>query len=72
MQKYAKIIDEAKKLVSVAVSETPDVPYFESRGFTLQEVEHAWDGNWYLSGYAPAEPEPEPEVKPEPTDEEQS
>ena len=46
----------SKKLVSVVVSENPDIPYFESRGFTLQEVEEAYDGSWYLEGYAPVKP----------------
>lgn len=57
MKKYAKIIDDGKKLVSVVVSENPDVSYFESRGFTLEEVEQAYNGSWYLAGYAPAKPE---------------
>ena len=58
MKKYAKILDDEKKLVSVVVSENPDVPYFESRGFTLQEVEQSYNGSWYLAGYAPIKPAP--------------
>ena len=64
MKKYTKVINEETKEVSIAISENPDVPYFESRGFTLQEVEQAYDGSWYVAGYAP--------VKPEPTIEEQN
>ena len=58
MKKYAKVINEETKEVSIAISENPDVLYFERRGFTLQEVEQAYDGGWYLSGYAPEKPEP--------------
>lgn len=59
MLKYAKIIDETTKMVSVAVSTTPDIPYFTSRGFTLQDVEQAYNGAWYAKGYAPMRPEKE-------------
>lgn len=56
MKKYAKILDDEKKLVSVVVSENPDVSYFKSIGFRLKEVEQDYAGNWYLAGYAPKKP----------------
>ena len=51
MQKYAKIIDEQTGLCSVGVG--TDEEFYQSLGMTLQDVEQAYNGNWYLSGYAP-------------------
>lgn len=30
--------------------------FYESIGMTLQDVEQAYNGNWYLTGYAPKQP----------------
>ena len=62
MKKYAKIIDEATKQVQVGVG-CPDEYYIEI-GMTLIDVEQAYNGLWYVDGYAPIKPEPtEDELK---------
>lgn len=62
MKKYAKIIDETTKQVQVGVG-CPDEYYIEI-GMTLMEVEQAYNGLWYVDGYAPIKPEPtEDELK---------
>ena len=62
MKKYAKIINESTKQVQVGVG-CPDEYYIEI-GMTLMDVEQAYNGNWYVKGYAPIEPEPtEDEIK---------
>lgn len=62
MKKYARIIDEATKQVQVGVG-CPDEYYIEI-GMTLMDVEQAYNGNWYVKGYAPIKPEPtEDELK---------
>lgn len=47
MKKYAKIINEETKEVSVAVGSNPPPEYSE------MDVEQAYNYNWYLEGYAP-------------------
>ena len=61
MKKYAKIINEETKAVSIGTG--TNSAFYQSIGMTEMEVEQAYDGNWYLAGYAP--------VKPAPTKEEQ-
>lgn len=62
MKKYAKIIDESTKQVQVGVG-CPDEYYIEI-GMTLMDVEQAYNGLWYVDGYAPIKPEPtEDELK---------
>lgn len=52
MEKYAKVLDIETNEVSVAVgSRHPD-------DYTLMEVEEAFDGRWYVKGYAPEKPQP--------------
>lgn len=43
----AKIINEETKEVSVALGSNPPKDYIE------MDVEQAYDGNWYVEGYAP-------------------
>lgn len=62
MLKYAKVVNEETKQCEVGLG-TNSV-FYQSIGMTEQEVEKAYDGNWYLSGFAP--------IKPEPTIEEQN
>lgn len=62
MLKYAKVVNEETKRCEVGLG-TNSV-FYQSIGMTEQEVEKAYDGNWYLSGFAP--------IKPEPTIEEQN
>ena len=61
MIKYAKIINEETKQCEVGVG--TNKKFYQSIGMTEMEVEEAYNGQWFLKGYAP--------VKPEPTDEEQ-
>lgn len=62
MKKYAKIIDNKTKEVQIGVG-CPDEYYIEI-GMNLMDVEQAYNGAWYVLGYAPAKPEPtEDEMK---------
>ena len=61
MKKYAKVINEETKQCEVGLG--TNSAFYQSIGMTEMEVEQAYDGSWYLAGYAP--------VKPEPTKEEQ-
>ena len=56
MKKYAKVINEETKLCEVGTG--TNSAYYQSIGMTEMEVEQAYDGSWYLAGYAPAKPEP--------------
>ena len=51
----AKIINDETKAVTVALGS--DTKYFVSQGFTEMDVEQAYNGNWYLKGYAPEKPQ---------------
>ena len=61
MKKYAKIINDITKLCEVGNG--TNFVFYRGIGMTEMEVEQAYDGKWYVEGYAP--------VKPEPTKEEQ-
>ena len=54
MKKFCVVIDELKKLCDVATG--TDVNYYRSIGMEERDVERGYDGNWYLSGYAPKIP----------------
>ena len=54
--KYAKVKNEETKVCDVGIG-TNDA-FYESLGFTKQEVEQSYTGEWYLKGYAPSNPEP--------------
>ena len=60
-KKYAKIIDNDTKEVEIGVG-CPDEYYIEI-GMEIMDVELAYDGNWYVAGYAPEKPEPTKEEK---------
>ena len=61
MIKYAKVENEETKQCSVGLG--TDTEYYESIGMTEMDVEQAWNGVWYLAGYAPEEPPaPEPSL----------
>lgn len=60
MLRYAKIINNETKEVQVGVGVNDE--YYASIGMQEMEIEQAYNGRWYISGYAP--------VKPEPTEEE--
>lgn len=55
MKKYAKIINEETKEVSIGTGTNSS--FYQSIGMTEMEVEQDYAGNWYLAGYAPAKPE---------------
>lgn len=51
---YAKIIDEKTKLCDVGIGS--NIAFYQSLGFKEMEVEKAYNGNYYLKGYAPSQP----------------
>ena len=56
MLKYAKVTNEETKTCDVGLG--TNIDFYKSLGFTEQEVEQAYDGQWYLKGYAPTKPAP--------------
>lgn len=54
MKKYAKIINEGTKLCDVGLGN--DIDFYKSLGMTELDVEQAYNGSWYIEGYAPEEP----------------
>lgn len=62
MLKYAQIVNEETKQCEVGLGTNTE--FYKSIGMTEMDVEQAYDGQWYVSGYAPKEPEPtEEELK---------
>lgn len=61
MIKWAKILDSKTGEVQIGIGQTPE--YYASIGMTEMEVEQAYNGLWYLKGYAPIKPEPTPREK---------
>ena len=53
---YAQIVDKQTKLVVVGTG--TDKAYYQSIGMTQMDVEQAYNGAWYVKGYAPEKPEP--------------
>lgn len=51
MRKYAKIINEETKEVSIGAG--TNVSFYQSIGMTEMDVEEAYNNLWYLQGYAP-------------------
>lgn len=56
MLKYAKIINEQTKQCEVGIGTNTE--FYKSIGMTEMDVEQAYNGNWYVAGYAPEEPAP--------------
>ena len=54
MKKYAQIIDHETKLCNVGIGTNTD--FYKSIGMELLDVEQAYNGQWYLQGYAPLKP----------------
>ena len=54
MKKYAKIVNEATKECSVGLGTNTE--YYKSIGMTEMDVEQAYNGAWYVEGYAPEKP----------------
>ena len=61
MKKYAKIINEETKQVSVGTG--TNVEFYKSIGMSEMEVEQAYDGSWYVKGFAPEKPVEEKEAE---------
>lgn len=55
MLKYAQIINEETKLCIVGIG--TDENYYRSIGMEIMDVEQAYDGQWYITNYAPKKPE---------------
>lgn len=54
MLKYAKIINEQTKQCDVGLG--TNVKFYKSIGMVEMDVEQAYNGLWYLKGYAPKQP----------------
>lgn len=52
---YAKIINEETKACEVGIG--TNTAFYQSIGMSEMEVEKAYDGCWYLKGYAPEKPQ---------------
>ena len=59
MLKYAKIINEETKLCEVGLG--TNTTFYKSIGMIEMDVEQAYDGCWYLKGYAPEKSQEEKE-----------
>lgn len=53
---FAKIIDEKTKLCQVGSGTNAE--FYKSIGMTEMDVEQAYNGAWYVKGYAPEKPAP--------------
>lgn len=56
MLKYAKVIDNKTKECQVGMG--TNISFYKENGMTEQEVEQAYNGCWYILGYAPEKPNP--------------
>ena len=56
MLKYAKVTNEETKSCDVGLG--TNIEFYKSVGMTEQDVEQAYDGQWYLKGCAPTKPAP--------------
>ena len=52
---FAKIENQQTKECSVGLG--TNAAFYESIGMTEMDVEQAYDGKWYLKGYAPEKPQ---------------
>ncbi len=56
MKKYAKVINDETKEVSIGTGTNSS--FYQSIGMIEMEVELGYDERWYVQGYAPEKPEP--------------
>lgn len=56
MIKWAKITNQETKVCDVGLG--TNIEYYKSIGMIEQDVEQAYNGQWYLVGYVPTKPEP--------------
>ena len=61
MKKYAKILNEETKACEVGTG--TNTIFYKSIGMSEMEVEQAYDGSWYLKGYAPEKPTEQKETE---------
>ena len=61
MIKYAKVTNEETKECQVGTG--TNIEFYKKIGLIEMEVEQAYNGQWYLKGYAPSKPEPTLEEK---------
>lgn len=61
MIKYAKVINEETKECQVGIG--TNASFYQKIGMSKMDVEHAYNGAWYVAGYAPEEPEAEKKAK---------
>lgn len=54
MKNWVKVVDEEKKLCIVGGG--TDTEFYKKDGFIFAEIETAWNGAFYLKGYAPEKP----------------
>lgn len=54
MLKYAKVVNDSTKLCDIGTGTNTE--YYKSIGMIEQDVEQAWNGSWYIVGYAPSKP----------------
>lgn len=54
MKQLSKITNENTKQVEIGYVQNE--AFYLERGFTEQEVEQAYNGAWYIKGYAPEKP----------------
>lgn len=57
MKKYAKVINEETKACEVGLG--TNSAFYKSMGMAELEVEQAYNGSWYVLGYAPKKPQEE-------------
>lgn len=56
MIKLAKIVNEETKACDVGTG--TNIDFYRALGFEEMDVEQAYNGQWYLKGYAPEKPAP--------------
>ena len=61
MLKYAKVVNEETKACEVGLS--TNSAFYKSVGMSEMEVEQAYDGQWYVKGFAPEKPVEEKEAE---------
>lgn len=61
MIKHAKVIDEETKECQVGIG--TNTAFYQKIGMVEMDVEQAYNGAWYVAGYAPEEPESEKKAK---------
>lgn len=54
MKKYAKVINDETKLCETGLGSNNN--FYASIGMTEMDVELAYNGSWYVAGYAPKKP----------------